>query len=873
MFKTRKSARIGFSLLAALLSVILLAAACGEAEEDDAGPAPPPSGDTAAPEAAEPDDGEESPPPPATMDHLGDGSLGVVAVEAGDAIQIRSLNAISGDVAFFGLPIERAVVLAIEDYGPIKGFDVDLGTTLDDLCSNDGGQAAAQTVVADEDVIGVIGTSCSGAAVAAAPLITAAGMVLISGGNTSPALTSDLQGNAGPNYSVGYYRTAHNDLFQGAAMAEFVFGELGITTAAAIHDGDPYTQGLAQAFTDAYAALGGTVTGFSAVNKDDTDMVPVLTEIAAGSPGALFFPIFQPAGDFIADQAPGVPGLEDTVLLAADGLLNTNYLSLPQTAGMYFSGPDQRFGDNVNQSTGKTANDFLAAYEADYGERPAAPFWAHGYDATAMLLDAIVAASWLDGDTLVVDRQGVRDYLNQLTGYSGLIGTINCDNFGDCGSSRITVIQNIGGEENAEASIDNVVFSFSPLGSAAEAGSIPPIELETPFGDGSLGTVRIEPGDAVQIRSLNAISGDVAFFGLPIERSAILAIRDYGPVRGFDVDLGTTLDDLCSNDGGQAAAQTVVADEDVIGVIGTSCSGAAVAAAPLITAAGMVLISGGNTSPALTSDLQGNAGPNYSVGYYRTAHNDLFQGAAMAEFVFGELGITTAAAIHDGDPYTQGLAQAFTDAYAALGGTVTGFSAVNKDDTDMVPVLTEIAAGSPGALFFPIFQPAGDFIADQAPGVPGLEDTVLLAADGLLNTNYLSLPQTAGMYFSGPDQRFGDNVNQSTGKTANDFLAAYEADYGERPAAPFWAHGYDATAMLLDAIVAASWLDGDTLVVDRQGVRDYLNQLTGYSGLIGTINCDNFGDCGAARITVIQNMGGEENADASMENVVFSYVP
>ena len=37
--------------------------------------------------------------------------------------------------------------------------------------------------------------------------------------NTSPALTSDQQGNPGPNYNVGYYRTAHNDLFQGAAMA------------------------------------------------------------------------------------------------------------------------------------------------------------------------------------------------------------------------------------------------------------------------------------------------------------------------------------------------------------------------------------------------------------------------------------------------------------------------------------------------------------------------------------------------------------------------------------------------------------------------------------------------------------------------------
>ena len=293
MFSSQKHLRVFNLFLASLLCVTLVAAACGGDDEEitqtpevTSAPTPTPDDGTTPDDDAGPDAGD--------MAHLGDGSLGVVAVEAGDAIQIRSLNAITGDVAFFGLPIERAVVLAVRDYGQIKGFDVDLGTTLDDLCSNDGGQAAAQTVVADEDVIGVIGTSCSGAAVAAAPLVTAAGMVMISGGNTSPSLTSDLAGTAGPNYSEGYYRTAHNDLFQGAAMAKFVFTELGLDTAAAIHDGDPYTQGLAQAFADAFEAEGGTVTGFSAVNKEDTDMVPVLTEIAAGSPGALFFPIFQP---------------------------------------------------------------------------------------------------------------------------------------------------------------------------------------------------------------------------------------------------------------------------------------------------------------------------------------------------------------------------------------------------------------------------------------------------------------------------------------------------------------------------------------------------------------------------------------------------
>jgi branched-chain amino acid transport system substrate-binding protein len=431
-----------------------VATACGD---DEAAPAETPA--TGAVDGAE---GDGAGGDTEMMAHLGDGSLGVVVVEPGEAIQIRSLQAITGDVAGFGLPIDRAAYIAVDDYGPVHGFDVDLGASLDDLCSNDGGQAAAQVIVADEDVVGVLGTSCSGAAVAAAPLITDAGMVLISGGNTSPALTSDLAGNAGPNHVKGYFRTAHNDLYQGAAMAKFVFGELGLSTAAAIHDGDPYTQGLAQAFADAFEAEGGMVTGFSAVNKDDTDMVPVLTEIAAGGPEALFFPIFQPAGDFVADQAPRVSGLEDTVLLAADGLLNANYLPLPQATGVYFSGPDQRFGENVNESTGKTAADFTAEYESRYGEVPSSAFWAHGYDATTLLLDAIAAASWVEDGDLMIDRQGIRDYLYGLRGYNGVIGTINCDEFGDCGSSKITVVQNIGGEDNVEASLNNVVFSYEP---------------------------------------------------------------------------------------------------------------------------------------------------------------------------------------------------------------------------------------------------------------------------------------------------------------------------------------------------------------------------------------------------------------------------
>ncbi len=431
-------------LLGILVPLALVAASCGDDEVEIGEPA-----------ATEPPTITEAP------DYLGDGSLGEVEVEAGGAIQIRSLNTITGDVAFLGLPNQRGVELAIADYGPIHGFDVDMGTGLDDLCSADGGQAAAQTIVADEQVIGIIGTSCSGAATAASPLISAANMVMISPSNTSPALTSDLVGTAGPNYHAGYYRTAHNDLIQGEALARFVFDELGLSKAAAIHDGDPYTQGLAQSFANFFEELGGEMTGFSGINKEDTDMVPVLTEIAAGNPEVLFFPVFQPAGDFVADQAPGVSGLENTVRLGADGLLIDGFLELPQSEGMYFSGPDLRYGANTNQSTGLDASGFLAAYEAAYGTAPEAPFWAHSYDATTLLMEAIEAASHLSDGALIIDRAGVRQYLDQVSGYNGITGTLACDEFGDCSAARITVIRHDNADDIA-ASRENVVFEFAP---------------------------------------------------------------------------------------------------------------------------------------------------------------------------------------------------------------------------------------------------------------------------------------------------------------------------------------------------------------------------------------------------------------------------
>ena len=132
-----------------------------------------------------------------------------------------------------------------------------------------------------------------------------------------------------------------------------------------------------------------------------------------------------------------------------------------RSGGIHYSVPDTSFGSNVNESTGKSAAEVLADYEANNSEALSAPFWGHSYDAAAMLLDAIEAASWVEGGKLMIDRDGVREFLNGISGYEGISGTIDCDNFGDCGSQRMRVVQHVD-ENDLEASYANVVYEYAP---------------------------------------------------------------------------------------------------------------------------------------------------------------------------------------------------------------------------------------------------------------------------------------------------------------------------------------------------------------------------------------------------------------------------
>ena len=71
------------------------------------------------------------------FDWEGQPDLGTVTVAPGAAIQIRSMNALTGGSGI-GTPNQRGVALAIADYGPIKGHAVSMGAGLDSVCTAEG---------------------------------------------------------------------------------------------------------------------------------------------------------------------------------------------------------------------------------------------------------------------------------------------------------------------------------------------------------------------------------------------------------------------------------------------------------------------------------------------------------------------------------------------------------------------------------------------------------------------------------------------------------------------------------------------------------------------------------------------------------------
>ena len=360
--------------------------------------------------------------------------LGERVIPEGEPIRIAFWGVLSGPDSSLGIDSQRGVEIAIDDLGEegLLGHPVEL-IPEDGLCTPEGGNTAASRIASDPTIVGAVGSTCSDETVGGIELITNAGLTTISPANTRPALTAEDRSDA---YD-GYLRTAHNDEVQGAAAAEFAYDVLGVRTAATIHDNSSYAQALQQVFAEEFQALGGEITLQTAVAQTDTNMRPVLENVAQGEPELIYYPVFTGPFGYITAQVREIPGLEETKLMAADAAFSANAAEAagPNALGMYLSSPDTRQFPGGYQ-------DFLTKHTEKYAENPLSIFHAHAYDAANMLFNAIeeVAVQGDDG-SLTIPLGPLRDAIYATEGFEGITGTLTCNDFGDCADPAIGVYE------------------------------------------------------------------------------------------------------------------------------------------------------------------------------------------------------------------------------------------------------------------------------------------------------------------------------------------------------------------------------------------------------------------------------------------------
>lgn len=382
--------------------------------------------------------------------------IGCVSVAAQEPLKIGVLQALSGKVAPLGQEQVRGIELAMDKRdGKLLGHTLTLQTE-DTGCTPEGGANAALKIIADPQTVAIVGTTCSSAAATVSKAMSDAGLVMISGNNSAPFLTS-IGGRKASNWQPGYFRTSSNEESSGKAAATYAFRELGIRKAAAINDGDIYSRGLTEGFREQFEQLGGEVVLYTSVNRGEMEMHPVLTAVLNSGAQMIFFPLFQPEGNHILLQSREMPGFENIIMMSDGALIESSFIAAVKSEGegMYFVGPSLPSSPLVDS----VAKD----YQSKFDRMPSTSYYLTAYDAADLLFETLEKVAVQDSDgSLHIGRQALRDALYSTRGFKGVSGILACDEFGDCALPVFNVLRLDDWTAGIEGLQSNVMFTYRP---------------------------------------------------------------------------------------------------------------------------------------------------------------------------------------------------------------------------------------------------------------------------------------------------------------------------------------------------------------------------------------------------------------------------
>lgn len=361
---------------------------------------------------------------------------------------------LSGDSAFRGTPMANAVKMAIDEANAAGGIG---GALLaidakDDSGSTPSGQdpdrgaANIKALVADPEVLAVVGPNSSKVAAREIPVSNQAGLLQCSPSNSDPALTKPRFGaldlrSANPT-RINYIRVAPSDDIHGPATASYAFHDHGAKTALVIDDTQEYGRQVADSFEKSFQALGGTTVRRSVnplVDSTSTETVDV-ESAQAPLPGlapasVVYFGGFTDTGAVPIRKAMVARGFGKIPLLASDALFDgsgadeKSYLNLVGTAAA---------GTVVAVATLPPVRaDFAERYRAAFGTAPD-QYAGAAYACSQVILESLRHAAE-QGPSATDLREVVRAWAaDPAHRFTTVLGTIGFDANGDSTQQFVT---------------------------------------------------------------------------------------------------------------------------------------------------------------------------------------------------------------------------------------------------------------------------------------------------------------------------------------------------------------------------------------------------------------------------------------------------
>ncbi|MCM3300130.1 branched-chain amino acid ABC transporter substrate-binding protein [Streptomyces pseudogriseolus] len=362
----------------------------------------------------------------------------------GDTTVVIGVDApLTGDLSALGLGIKNSVDLATkiankEKYVEGVTFKIE---ALDDQGQASVGQQNATKLVANKDVLGVVGPLNSSVGESMQKVFDTAKLVEVSPANTNPALTQGVNWQTKKERPYkSYFRTATTDAIQGPFAAQYVFNEAKKKKVFVIDDKKTYGAGLAATFTAEFKELGGQVVGTEHINPESKDFSAVATKVKNSGADVVYYggeyPQAGPLSKQIKEAGAKIP------LVGGDGIYSADFIKLSGAAGV----GDLATSVGAPVESLPSAKEFVANYKAEGYKEAYEAYGGYSYDSAWAIIEAVKKVVE-DNDGKLPDdaRAKVVDAMQNVS-FDGVTGKVSFDEFGDATNKQLTVYTVKGGD-------------------------------------------------------------------------------------------------------------------------------------------------------------------------------------------------------------------------------------------------------------------------------------------------------------------------------------------------------------------------------------------------------------------------------------------